>query len=305
MTRKTTEQFIEEAQHGWGDKFDYSKVEYKTRLEKVCIICPEHGEFWQTPAQHLSGALGCKACWSEKYSKSTEDFIEEAIKIHGDKYNYSKTIYKTARQKVTIICPKHGEFEQLANAHLQGEGCFQCERERRAKSTENFIKEAKKVHGDTYDYCKVNYINRNTPVIIICPKHGEFEQLPSNHLQGKGCSHCKSKEQAALFNRLVEDFPNEEILYEVGNRIIPWLEGQRFDIYFPKYNIAIEYNGPQHYMPIQKLGGELAYLKTIERDREKRKKCEENGCVLFELKYKYSEQDYINLKNNILCILIP
>lgn len=232
-------------------------------------------------------------------------FIKEAIKIHGDKYNYSKTIYKTARQKVTIICPKHGEFEQLANAHLQGEGCFQCERERRAKSTENFIKEAKKVHGDTYDYCKVNYINRNTPVIIICPKHGEFEQLPSNHLQGKGCSHCKSKEQAALFNRLVEDFPNEEILYEVGNRIVPWLEGQRFDIYFPKYNIAIEYNGPQHYMPIQKLGGELAYLKTIERDREKRKKCEENGCVLFELKYKYSEQDYINLKNNILCILIP
>lgn len=305
MTRKTTEQFIEEAQQVWGDKFDYSKVEYKTRLEKVCIICPEHGEFWQTPAQHLSGALGCKACWSEKYSKSTEDFIKEAIKIHGDKYNYSKTIYKTARQKVTIICPKHGEFEQLANAHLQGEGCFQCERERRAKSTENFIKEAKKVHGDTYDYCKVNYINRNTPVIIICPKHGEFEQLPSNHLQGKGCSHCKSKEQAALFNRLVEDFPNEEILYEVGNRIVPWLEGQRFDIYFPKYNIAIEYNGPQHYMPIQKLGGELAYLKTIERDREKRKKCKENGCVLFELKYKYSEQDYINLKNNILCILIP
>ena len=305
MTRKTTEQFIEEAQQVWGDKFDYSKVEYKTRLEKVCIICPEHGEFWQTPAQHLSGALGCKACWSEKYSKSTEDFIKEAIKIHGDKYNYSKTIYKTARQKVTIICPKHGEFEQLANAHLQGEGCFQCERERRAKSTENFIKKTKKVHGDTYDYCKVNYINRNTPVIIICPKHGEFEQLPSNHLQGKGCSHCKSKEQAALFNRLVEDFPNEEILYEVGNRIVPWLEGQRFDIYFPKYNIAIEYNGPQHYMPIQKLGGELAYLKTIERDREKRKKCEENGCVLFELKYKYSEQDFINLKNNILCILIP
>lgn len=284
---------------------DKNDCEDKTRLEKVCIICPEHGEFWQTPAQHLSGALGCKACWSEKYSKSTEDFIKEAIKIHGDKYNYSKTIYKTARQKVTIICPKHGEFEQLANAHLQGEGCFQCERERRAKSTENFIKEAKKVHGDTYDYCKVNYINRNTPVIIICPKHGEFEQLPSNHLQGKGCSHCKSKEQAALFNRLVEDFPNEEILYEVGNRIVPWLEGQRFDIYFPKYNIAIEYNGPQHYMPIQKLGGELAYLKTIERDREKRKKCEENGCVLFELKYKYSEQDYINLKNNILCILIP
>ena len=79
MAKKTKEQFIDEARQVWGDKFDYSKVEYKTRLEKICIICPEHGEFWQTPTQHLRGALGCKGCWSKKHSKSTEDFIKEAI----------------------------------------------------------------------------------------------------------------------------------------------------------------------------------------------------------------------------------
>lgn len=303
MAKKTKEQFIEEARQVWGDKFDYSKVEYKTRLEKICIICPEHGEFWQTPTQHLKGALGCKGCWSKEHSKSTEDFIKEAIEIHGNKYDYSKTVYKTARQKVTIICPKHGEFEQLANAHLQGEGCFQCERERRSKSTEEFINEAKLIHGDLYDYSKTKYVNRSTPVIIICQKHGEFIQTPFNHLQGKGCPHCKSKEQTNLFNKLIQDFPNEEILYEVGNRIIPWLDGQRFDIYFPKYNIAVEYNGPQHYMPIERLGGEISHFKTVERDKEKRKKCEENNCILFELKYDYSEQDYINLKNSILCVL--
>lgn len=303
MAKKTKEQFIEEARRVWGDKFDYSKVEYKTRLEKIRIICPEHGEFWQTPSQHLKGALGCKKCWSKKHSKSTEDFIKEAIEIHGNKYDYSKVVYKTAKQKVTIICPKHGEFEQLANAHLQGEGCFKCERDRRSKSTEKFIREARSVHGDLYDYSKTKYINRSTPVIIICPKHGEFEQTPFNHLQGKGCSHCKSKEQTILFNKLVKDFPNEEILYEVGNRVIPWLDGQRFDIYFPKHNIAIEYNGPQHYMPIEKLGGEIAYNKTIKRDEEKRKKCRENNCILFELKYDYSENDYNNLKNNLLCVL--
>lgn len=300
MAKKTKEQFIDEARQVWGDKFDYSKVEYKTRLEKICIICPEHGEFWQTPAQHLRGALGCKGCWSKKHSKSTEDFIKEAIQIHGNKYDYSKVVYKTARQKITIVCPKHGEFEQIANAHLQGEGCFQCERERRSKSNEDFISEARAIHGNLYDYSKIKYINRTTPIIIICPKHGEFEQLPSNHLQGKGCPHCKSKEQTILFNKLILDFPNEEILYEVGNRVIPWLDGQRFDIYFPKHNIAVEYNGPQHYMPIQRLGGELSYLKTVERDKEKRIKCQENNCILFELKYDYSDDDYLKLKNELI-----
>ena len=106
--------------------YDYSKVDYKDNFTKVCIICPKHGEFWQTPIQHLRGALGCKACWSKEHSKSTEDFIKEAIEIHGNKYDYSKTVYKTAKQKVTIICPKHGEFWQAPGEHLYGYGCKHC-----------------------------------------------------------------------------------------------------------------------------------------------------------------------------------
>ena len=102
-----TEIFIEKARQIYGDKYDYSKVEYKNAYTKVCIICPTHGEFWQTPNNHLMGH-GCYNCGKRK--KTTNDFIEESIKIHGSKYDYSKTEYTSANNKVCIICPEHGEF---------------------------------------------------------------------------------------------------------------------------------------------------------------------------------------------------
>lgn len=228
-----------------------------------------------------------------------EEFIQRASDIHKNKYLYNKVDYVNTSTKVIITCPIHGDFEQTPDKHLQGQGCQKCYRERQKfitlSNTQEFIEKAKNIHKNLYDYSKVDYINAKTPVIIICYKHGEFFQTPDNHLHGKGCPHCKSKQQTDLYNKLKLSFPNEEILYEVGNRVIPWLEGQRFDIYFPKYNIAIEYNGPQHYMPIKRLGGEISYIKTLERDEEKRRKCIENNCTLFELKYDYSQQDFYDL----------
>lgn len=103
--------------------------------------------------------------------------------------------------------------------------------------------------------------------------------------------------------KLKESFPNEEILFEVDNTVVPWLKSQRFDIYFPKYNVAIEYNGQQHYIPIDIFGGELSLDNTKKRDELKRKKCKENNCTLFEVKYDYTENDYNNLKNNIYDII--
>ena len=90
--KKTTEEFIKEAKEKHGNKYDYSKVEYINNHTKVCIICPEHGEFWQFPQDHLKGR-GCICCAGVK-KLTTSDFIEQAKKIHGDKYDYSKVIYK-------------------------------------------------------------------------------------------------------------------------------------------------------------------------------------------------------------------
>ena len=125
----TTEQFIEKAKKVHGDKYDYSKVNYINKHTKVCIICPEHGEFYQSPNNHLSGN-GCRKCWLKKNltSKlsSTKKFVEKAIKIHGDKYDYSKVNYKHSLNKVIITCKKHGDFLQTPNCHLNGQGCLIC-----------------------------------------------------------------------------------------------------------------------------------------------------------------------------------
>ena len=134
---------------------------------------------------------------NEKYSEKdekTKEFIRRSLKIHGLRYDYSKTIYKKLKERVIIICPIHGEFEQAPNNHLSGKGCSQCSKNKRL-TTEIFVNESIKIHGNKYDYSKVNYINNHTKVIITCPIHGDFLQTPSIHLRGCGCPFCSNNIQ--------------------------------------------------------------------------------------------------------------
>ena len=298
----TTEEWVQKARKVHGDRFDYSKVEYINNYTEVCIICSIHGEFWQTPRHHIIGK-GCPKCSyesvSKSYKKPKEQFIKEAKKIHGDKYDYSKVEYNSSRDEITIICPEHGEFKQALRSHLYNKaGCPKCNRGV-ALTTEEWIEKARKVHGNKYNYNKVQYINHKTNIIIICPEHGEFLQMPQTHLSGYGCPKCRLKSQTKLFEKLKESFPNEEIIFEATNKVISWIEKQRIDIYFPKYNIAVEYNGKQHYIPVERFGGELKFEIQKERDELKRQKCKDNNCALFEMKYDYSDEDYNNLVNDI------
>jgi very-short-patch-repair endonuclease len=194
MNKLTTEIFIERAKQVHGDKYNYSKVEYKGIRKKVCIICPKHGEFWQLACSHLDGR-GCIRCNNGSKPMSQEEFIEKAKKIHGDKYDYSKVEYTNSRAKVCIICPKHGEFWQKAMTHLEGRGCKKCMGGEKVSTLEDFIEKAKKIHGDKYDYSKVEYERSNKKVCIICPTHGEFFQTPNSHLNGSGCPLCGNENQ--------------------------------------------------------------------------------------------------------------
>lgn len=119
-----------------NNKYDYSKVEYKSAKERVCIICHEkdkygieHGEFYQIAHDHIMGH-GCPKCKAQeasiRESDTQEDFIKKAIKVHGDKYDYSKVKYVDCFTPVTIVCKKHGEFQQKPTYHLQGNGCQRC-----------------------------------------------------------------------------------------------------------------------------------------------------------------------------------
>lgn len=183
------EEFIEKAKQVHGDKYDYSKTEYINAKTKVCIICPEHGEFWQRPSSHLGGD-GCPVCGKLARTLTQEEYIKRAKTIHGDKYDYSKVEYKNMYTKIRVICPSHGEFLVEANNHLKGCGCKECFKDELRKPFDEFIKKAREIHGDKYDYSKVGYINYNKKVCIICPEHGEFWQTPGHHLNGHGCPSC-------------------------------------------------------------------------------------------------------------------
>ena len=144
---------------------------------------------------------------------TTEEFVQKVVLIHGEgKYDYSKVIYKNNKSKVTIICPEHGEFLQSPNKHLKGQGCPKCKEDEKRSSTEQFIRKAILIHGDLYDYSKVDYKHSQSKVIIICPIHGEFNQTPNNHLKGQGCPKCANISTGVRINSSTEEFIQKAIL---------------------------------------------------------------------------------------------
>ena len=296
MGKYGLKEFIDAARKVHGDKYDYSKVEYKNQHTKVCIICPEHGEFWQQAQSHLRGN-GCPKC-SQRHHYTTEEWIKEARKIHGDKYDYSKVEYINKSTKVCIICPEHGEFWQEAHAHLsQKQGCTKCAGLYKP-NTEEWIEAARKVHGDKYDYSKVEYKNARTKVCIICPEHGEFWQTPEKHVNGsQGCPKCDSSSLEESVRLLLQ---RNSISFE-EQYTSDWLKDgkgiKKLDFFLPEYNIGIECQGIQHFKQTWFGSGKrYEYHKldnTQKRDKLKYDLCKEHNIeILYYTDVKLEEYPY-------------
>lgn len=190
--KKSLEEFIAEAATIHNNKYNYSKVVYKNSSEKIVVTCKSHGDFLISPHKHLIGQ-GCRIC--NGYVALTQlSFLERSNDKHGKLYDYSKTEVKSKHNKVVIICKLHGEFEQLPSNHIKGQGCPECAQIVRAKSqrytSQEFINSVQTVHLNKYDYSKVNYVNSQTKVEIICPLHGSFNMKPNSHYNGQGCPEC-------------------------------------------------------------------------------------------------------------------
>ena len=301
----TNEEFIKKAKEIHGNEYDYSKVdlEHRDKNGRVCIICKEHGEFWQEPRVHLQGSR-CKLCSRDKkiklQTKDTEQFIVEAKKIHGNKYDYSKVEYKGCLEKVCIICPIHGEFWQTPDNHIHGHGCRKCLSDKisesRKHSIEKFVERAKEVHGNKYDYSKVKYKNCDANVKIICPIHGEFEQTPYNHLHSSGCPYCKGWKLEEEITKFLED---NNITY-IRQKRFKWLGQQSLDVYIPSANIAIECQGIQHFKPINYFGGIKAFKYRKKLDKQKSVLCQKNGVKLLYYSNKQMDENIITDKEIIL-----
>lgn len=330
MKYSNTAKFIKKSQE-IHNKYDYSKVEYVDSKTKVCIICPTHGEFWQTPNSHLSGH-GCPVCSSNKLSK--EEFLTRSRNLHENKYDYSCVNFVNTDTSVSIICPEHGMFLQKPSKHLSGHGCPKCgikksyEKQKMSQlsflekckniqeenpnisftnviyksmkekitlyckkidcygnehgkfkilpynllngqlcpkckyekislknssNTIDFIKKARKVHGDKYDYSKVEYVNAHTKVCIICPIHGEFWQKPNNHLIGYSCKQCANEITASKNENEIKKFLKDFYfgILKTNNRNL--LKKFELDIFAPDKNIAIEYDGLYWHSNLKKI----------------------------------------------------
>ena len=301
--RLTTEQFIEKAKLIHGDKYDYSKVEYVNNHTKVCIICHEHGEFWQEPHAHIDAKRGCPKCGAIKCvnatRKSVEKFIDEAKELHGNKYDYSKVEYVNSKTKVCIICPEHGEFLQTPNNHLKGSGCPKCHFKKlgdeRKIGNKDLIERAIKIHGNKYDYSKVEYVNNRTKVCIKCPKHGEFFITPDSHLyQKSGCPKCSGQ------------YMDREYFIECANRI----HNNKYDYSKVKYVnnrtkvcIICHEHGEFLQTPHNHLSGqgcnECGGSKKLTNETFEKKAKDIHGK-----KYDYSKANYVNQKTKV-CIICP
>ncbi len=287
----TLEIFLKQAKEIHEDKYDYSKVEWNNTRTKITIICSIHGEFSQIPQNHIRLKCGCRKCGREvtktKLNKyNTDFFLSNAKKVHGERYDYSKTHCFNATDKLEITCLIHGPFEQIANQHLKGHGCPSCNFDQMAKDRtmgkELFIYKAKEIFGDKYDYSKVNYVNGQKNVIVVCQTHGGFEVTPNNHLSKKsGCPICN---ESKLERELASILDKQNVKYERQKKF-KWLGRQSLDLYLPEHNLAIECQGIQHFKPVD-FGGKgedwanKSFEEIKERDDKKLKKCLSNNIKM-------------------------
>lgn len=198
-------------------------------------------------------------------------------------------------EKITVICPRHGEFQITPSKHRIGQGCPKCGILKRAKNqsydNESFIEILQKVHNGKYIYTKATLNgNLHNRITITCPIHGDFEQIAQSHLNGHGCPKC----QSSHLEEEIKSFLNDNDIEFEQQKTFEWLKLKNhlyLDFYLPKYNKAIECQGIQHFKPVDFFGGEEYFIKTIERDNIKQKLCENNGIKII---YFTNKNNYCN-----------
>jgi len=293
MEKSTNEWFIEKAKTVHGDKYDYSLVEYSHSKTRIKIICPIHGVFEQTPNNHLKGGE-CLKCSIEKRKKTNISFLNRVKEIHGNRYDYSLVEYINYDFKIKIICPIHGVFEQTPANHLNGVECLLCSRIKRQIGVDEFIRKSNIKHNDIYDYSLVEYSGIFNRVKIICPKHGRFEQTPANHLKGHGCPLC-NESRGELKVSVLLDENNIKYVKQYRFKNCKSIKPLPFDFYLPDFNTCIEFNGIQHYKPVEHFGGLKEFKKLKKRDYIKSDYCFKNNIKLVVIKYNESVNKIIKI----------
>lgn len=315
---KSPEDFERNVRERYGNRYDLSLMKYEKSFKKVTIVCHcqdvngnEHGAFEVLPTTLLSGWT-CPKCNRTYKPKNIGEFAYNFYMVHPEKKDvytfYEDEPYKNSKTKIRVCCHckdeegnEHGDFLARPNDLLTGYGCPICANNIQL-TTEEFIKRATKVHGNRYDYSKVVYHDMFTKVCIICPDHGPFYQTPGNHIHRKTkCPYCNSNNKSSKEEEIACRLDELGLKYE-REKQFPWLRYQRnlrLDFYLPDYNVAIEFQGEQHFQSIEKFGGMSDFRVRQVRDIYKRNLCDEHKVKLFCLRGRVDLTpvlDYIKTK---------
>ena len=323
--KKTKEEYIQKAKIIHNYKYDYSQIiELPKRDFRVNIICLQHGIFEQSFHKHLSGD-GCKKCANEKIGKeriekAKNKFINDAIIIHNNKYDYSKLNYISAKEKIIITCLIHGDFEQIPNSHLNGNGCKKCAnekvKERMSILWDIYKEDLQKIHNNKYNYSKVIWKGVDVDITVECPIHGEFKIRPVDHKRERGCRAC-FKETFIPYNKLNTQKFIEKSIKIWGNRYnyskTKYIDSNNEVIIICSIHGEFKQLPQQHYKYECELcryeKKELIEIskKKIELENKQNNKLNteifiEKSVKIFGNKYDYSKVEYINSLKNIMII---
>lgn len=232
---------------------------------------------------------------------TTIDFVNEAIKVHGETYSYERSVYIKAKEKLCIVCNVHGEFYQSPNKHIGSKtGCPKCSG-KATKTTTGVIEEARQVHNDKYDYSLLEYKNTYSPLHIICNTHGDFRMHYRSHVALKrGCPRCRTKQSKG-------ESVVDKVLTKLG---ISFIREKRFtdckasyplpfDFFLPAYNTCVEYDGIQHFEVINYFGGKVGFEDRQQRDMIKTDYCKLNKIQLIRIPYTEIENVHGILKRSL------
>jgi len=227
--------------------------------------------------------------------QSQQEFIDKCVLVHGEKYDYTYTLYKGLSKSIQVQCPTHGIFVQRAGDHLhRAAGCKKCKHEKLTTLHRNtfaeFLQAANKMHGSKYAYDSFAYVNVQTRIPIKCPKHKIFYQRPYSHVQGLGCPRCKdSKGERIVAFWLESNDINFIHQHRFSNCINPLTNRKLvFDFYLPHLSLAIEYDGEQHRKFIKELHKtKEEYQASKGRDQIKNEYCVANNIKLLRLTHKH------------------
>lgn len=237
--RVTTADFVAESKKVHGDRYDYSLVAVTTNTTPVQIVCPDHGVFLQAPKQHRKGQ-GCPACGGTQ-KLDQETMLKRFAEVHGTRYDYSKAVYSSAREEVTIICPDHGEFLQIAALHWDGRNCPKCvkrvaaDKYRKPLAAQHAALTA--IRPDfTYDLSA--YTNNKDLISVTCDRGHTFEQQ-YNGARRHGCPSCAGRNSTG--ERELREFIQGLGIEPVKTRKIA--PPKEVDLWCPEQKVGFEFNG--------------------------------------------------------------